>query len=259
MTLNIGGHKFQFVCNILPETDSRGVISELFPQDLYEKKDSVKLHKYGNGPFCKFKIPDCWLGRQGVYAILIDDNMVYIGECEDLLVRYNSGYGNISPRNCYIGGQSTNCKINSNILQEIKNGKVIKLFFYETSEMFAVEDDIISRLHPAWNSKSGNKRKHTELPKSSAKTKSVERNRSNNSPQYSLLTQYLLNLSGNEYKLTYDQLEQIVEGELPNSAYKHRAWWGNGGHSHANYWLDAGWQVGTVNLGKYVVFVKAGC
>lgn len=261
MTINIGGYEFQFVCDILPETDSRGVVCEIFPQEFYEKKDSLDLHKYGKGPFCRFKIPNSWSERQGVYAILIDDSIVYIGECEDLLDRYNSGYGNISPRNCYVGGQSTNCKINANILYEIKNGKAIRLFFYETYDRYAVEDNLIDKLHPAWNSKSGNKRKYASLPElnSTIKVKSSERSKqSKSSPQYSLLTKYLLSLSSNEHKVTYDQLEQIVVGELPNSAYKHRAWWGNGGHSHANYWMDAGWQVGNVSLGKYVVFIKSG-
>ena len=28
-------------------------------------------------------------------------------------VRYNNGYGRISPRNCFQGGQSTNCRVNN--------------------------------------------------------------------------------------------------------------------------------------------------
>ena len=45
-------------------------------------------------------------------SLVRDGQIIYIGETAGLRQRFNMGYGNISPRNCYVGGQSTNCKMN---------------------------------------------------------------------------------------------------------------------------------------------------
>ncbi len=54
-----------------------------------------------------------------------------------------------------------------------------------------------------------------------------------------------------EVTLTFDQIEGILGFDLPPSAYKHRAWWGNPNsssrHTQAQAWLTAGWKVDTVN------------
>jgi hypothetical protein len=38
----------------------------------------------------------------------VDESKEYVGECRDLVKRFNSGYGQISPRNCFVGGRRTN-------------------------------------------------------------------------------------------------------------------------------------------------------
>ncbi len=43
---------------------------------------------------------------------------------------------------------------------------------------------------------------------------------------------------------------------MPPSARKYREWWANGGHSQANSWLNAGWQVSFIELGKSITFEK---
>jgi|GEM_PF-122307 len=61
--------------------------------------------------------------------------------------------------------------------------------------------------------------------------------------------------------LSYDEIERILGFSLPASAHKHRAWWSNdrsGGHPHANAWLNAGWEVSSVTLGKTITFEKVG-
>lgn len=258
MSLNILGYEFEYVCDILPDTDSNGTIVELYPQEKYRKKGSSKLHKYGSGPFCKFRISNDWTGKQGVYLIVVNQRIEYVGECDDLASRYNTGYGNISPRNCFVGGQSTNCKVNNNILKELKNGKCVKLYFHESTNRFVVEDVLIEKLTPLWNSKSGNKQKHSSSAKYTKEFVSnpIKSKQIRVSINYELLSEYLLALKCAEHKLTYDLLEQIIESELPESAYKHRAWWANGGHSHAEYWLNAGWKVEGISLGQYVVFKR---
>jgi len=106
---------FQTVCEIKLDHDEAGKILISRPQAKYKKASSAKLHRYGNGEFCRFRIPKIW-NVSGVYAIIVDSRLTYIGECEDLSFRFNTGYGQISPRNCYIGGQQTNCRINKLIL-----------------------------------------------------------------------------------------------------------------------------------------------
>jgi hypothetical protein len=88
----------------------------------------------------------------GVYAVTVDDGIVYVGECQNLSERFNArGYGTISPRNCFEDGQPTNCRINALILQGAKQGSRIELWFHQTTERKPVEAEIISRLRPPWN------------------------------------------------------------------------------------------------------------
>jgi CBS domain-containing protein len=50
--------------------------------------------------------------------------------------------------------------------------------------------------------------------------------------------------------VSFQEVEEIIGGELPSSAYSHHAWWANDaqGHPHAGTWLDAGWRTSSVNL-----------
>lgn len=70
-------------------------------------------------------------------------------------MRFNMGYGHISPRNCYVGGQPTNCRINSLILETYKRGSHIELLFYETANRFNIESTLIKKLNPEWNKITG--------------------------------------------------------------------------------------------------------
>lgn len=74
-----------------------------------------------------------------------------MGECLDLSSRFNMGYGQISPRNCFVGGQSTNCKINRHVLESIESGKRVELWFFPTQNREAVESELISEFNPLWN------------------------------------------------------------------------------------------------------------
>lgn len=65
--------------------------------------------------------------------------------------------------------------------------------------------------------------------------------------KYVELKQFLQS-SGQDYiSMHFSEIERILGFELPGSAYTHNAWWVNGGHSHANTWLDAGYNVEYVN------------
>ena len=50
--------------------------------------------------------------------------------------------------------------------------------------------------------------------------------------------------------LSFGEVEGIIDGELPRSAYRHRSWWANDPASQvqAQQWLEVGWQVASINM-----------
>ncbi|MBD2261135.1 DUF4268 domain-containing protein [Pseudanabaena sp. FACHB-2040] len=52
--------------------------------------------------------------------------------------------------------------------------------------------------------------------------------------------------------LTFQDIEQIIQDELPPSARQHRNWWANDAVSHtqSQQWLEAGWRVSNVNISE---------
>ncbi len=81
--VDIKSYQFQQVCDIQPERNESGSVSETMPQDRHRNTQKLPLNKYGSGPFCKFKIPANY-NCCGVYAIIVDGKIKYVGECEDL-------------------------------------------------------------------------------------------------------------------------------------------------------------------------------
>lgn len=49
--------------------------------------------------------------------------------------------------------------------------------------------------------------------------------------------------------LSFKEIEKIIGGELPQSAYKNRSWWSNDtvGHVQSQQWLGVGWRVAIAN------------
>lgn len=150
-SIELSGYSFSFVQRLIPILKPDGSPRIYMPQLLYQEKDKYSLHKYGNGPFCRFSISSEWNGVAGVYALIENFNILYIGQCADFGKRYNQGYGNISPRNCYVGGQTTNCKINALILEKYIEGSPLSLYFYPTSNYDRVERILISAFRPSYN------------------------------------------------------------------------------------------------------------
>jgi CBS domain-containing protein len=54
---------------------------------------------------------------------------------------------------------------------------------------------------------------------------------------------------------TFDEVEVIIHGQLPKSAFAHRSWWANDSVSHpqSRSWLDAGWRVANLSLTNRLV------
>jgi hypothetical protein len=144
---------FLRICAIDVKRDEEGVPMEYLPQGRYDNQAGHKLNPHGKGPFCQFLLPTL-SESAGVYAIVVGEEVVYIGECQNLSERYGPrGYGVIHPRNCYVGGQSTNCKINARVLFSIRNRTSPALFFLEETRFHRkdVERDLVNRLQPRWN------------------------------------------------------------------------------------------------------------
>lgn len=80
--------------------------------------------------------------------------------------------------------------------------------------------------------------------------------------KYSALSQHLSAISANTVSLSFSQIEEIIGDQLPNSAFKHQAWWANetdGTHTWAHLWQAAGWLKDAVDFQRQIVtFRRAG-
>jgi len=149
-TVRLAKYDFRYICAIDPEREADGSLREFMPQARYDNAAGLPLNRYGSGPFCKFKILRN-MEFSGVYALVVNGEVRYIGKCVGLSSRYNMGYGNISPRNCFVGGQETNCRINNLVLQQIKARSDVLLWFLATDEYKSVERELRESLPLSWN------------------------------------------------------------------------------------------------------------
>ena len=74
--------------------------------------------------------------------------------------------------------------------------------------------------------------------------------------RYDALRDYLASQAGDEVRMTFSEVEELVGG-LPDSARVHRAWWANDSKVEALAWRAAGWRVESVNqVAELVVFAR---
>lgn len=149
-TLVIDRYEFRHVCDIEPLRSAEGLVSLYMPQERYRNVRGLPLNPYGKGPFCKFVVGSGYRAS-GVYVLTVDGEVRYVGECANLSARFNIGYGNISPKNCFKGGQETNCRLNNLIYTTAVTGQCIALWFLPTADYKSVETSMRSSLKPAWN------------------------------------------------------------------------------------------------------------
>ncbi|MCM3390240.1 hypothetical protein M3649_19260 [Ureibacillus chungkukjangi] len=78
--------------------------------------------------------------------------------------------------------------------------------------------------------------------------------------KYNPLHNYLKKSALESVTLTFNEIEDILNISLPQSAYNYQAWWTNSekAHSHALSWLHAGYLVRDVKFGDYVEFIRNG-
>mgnify|MGYP001565428710 CR=1 FL=1 len=116
------------------------------------------LNSNGDKIFCKFKIQDKRIfNKKGLYVYFVKNEIKYIGRCHgnsNYEKRINDGYGNISPRNCYKDGQTTNCHINR-LINEYRNDIELYVYPMESSdeEINRSETVLIAENQPEWNRK----------------------------------------------------------------------------------------------------------
>ena len=80
------------------------------------------------------------------------------------------------------------------------------------------------------------------------------------SSKYRSLAEHLRQSNQDMLRMSFDEVNQIVEGDLPQAALDHRAWWANSQtHAHARHgWLNVGYETSDVDLeGREVVFSRA--
>jgi hypothetical protein len=69
--------------------------------------------------------------------------------------------------------------------------------------------------------------------------------------KYEKLGSHLREQGGSRVVLSFEQIEDIQQFRLPDSARRHRAWWTNvldGTHTQAVAWMNAGWRVSRADL-----------
>lgn len=155
--MKIGNYEFDYIETIEIKEKITKEKPE-HPAERYKKKNKKNLPLLQEGllDFCKFKLQNA-KDVCGVYAWVINDEVVYIGEAINFRKRFNMGYGIISPRNCFVGGQKTNCKMNNVVLETYKNGQTIDIYFFETKDYKAVEKELLLEITTRYNVKN-NKR-----------------------------------------------------------------------------------------------------
>ncbi|MBC2776920.1 DUF7662 domain-containing protein [Parasphingopyxis marina] len=78
--------------------------------------------------------------------------------------------------------------------------------------------------------------------------------------KYAPLTRFLADYEDNEVELSFNQIGDMIDGDLPDSAYSHRPWWANrtdGQGSQNLAWQGVGWETTNVDMSRELVrFVR---
>ena len=140
----------EMIWTIQPDHNTRGGITIFNPCERFPNRSGLMLHEWGEGPFCRFKIPERFRNLGGVYLLTVDGKVMFVGWCKNLVQRMNQNYGTISPRKCFEGSEPENCMINHRILLAAQEKKKVMLYLLPEAGP-EVADDVIQRLSPGWN------------------------------------------------------------------------------------------------------------
>ena len=134
------------------ERDSAGIVRTYTAYERYANIQNLALHAYGRGPFVRLLL-DALPRIPGVYVLTLNSKVVYVGRARDSVQKRwgRPGYSVIDPRNCYRGGQSTNCRINHLIGEALIRGEDLMLWTHVTPTPDAIERELWTALRPPWN------------------------------------------------------------------------------------------------------------
>ena len=145
--ISLFDYEFVHAAVVTPERRPDGSLIEI----THDFPANTRLNSHGKGPFCRFRVQGL-TRTAGVYAVTTDGALSYVGKADNLAERWGSnGYARIYARNCKRDGRSTNCKVNSYILREAREGRCIELWIHEDSNPKPIECSLILRLNPPWN------------------------------------------------------------------------------------------------------------
>jgi hypothetical protein len=127
-----------------------------FLLDLRERGDLLYkqfLNADGDAVYTEFSLVDPGAARlRGLYIYKVGQEIVYVGRCLDCFgKRINQGYGKIHPKNCYIDGQRTNCRLNALVAS---NQSEIALYICPLElehDISRLESSLLRTLRPRWN------------------------------------------------------------------------------------------------------------
>lgn len=137
------GHQFVLITTIEPEREERRVRA-FSPKG----PDGREL---SSAPFCRFGFPP-HLSLAGVYAVTVNDRVVYVGKTNNLSRRWGPGeYGDIVVPKPGGNHQVTNRRVNHAILEAGQRGDVVQVWFHDTAEGDVIEGELIGKLDLSWN------------------------------------------------------------------------------------------------------------
>ena len=144
--------KFALAGPVEAERAASGSLVIYTAWERFANTKGLALNKWGAGPFVRLRPPP--LPRTpGVYAVTERDQVKYVGIAKaSLYTRWGrGGYSVIDPRNCYVGGQSTNCHLNHLIGDALGDGRSLDLWIHMDPEPRPIELTLIRALRPPWN------------------------------------------------------------------------------------------------------------
>ncbi len=140
----------ELITDIVPESGKKGYPTAYYPCDRFPNRQGLSIHEYGEGPFCRFKIPERYRKNRGAYFITVAGFVMFIGWCRDLNERISRHYGTISPKKCYEDNGIENCYINGAIYDASYDHKRIILYFLPDIDEESV-NRLIKDYLPEWN------------------------------------------------------------------------------------------------------------
>ena len=129
-------------------------VINLRPQDRFSNPKGYKLLPEHNVSYCSFNIDAP--KESGIYWILVNQEIVYVGRAKSLHNRLSVQYGTVSPRHPFEGGQLQKCRTNAKINTAICNGDLVSFRWLVCLDYVECEQELLKdpEKRPPWNRRS---------------------------------------------------------------------------------------------------------